>query len=143
MEMLQSKIKKIVFARFVEGEDLLKTINLVAHKSDVAAGFFILIGTLKAAKLGFYHQGKYEIIEIDSPVEIVSCTGNIALRESKPFAHAHISISNAKGKVMGGHVMPGCIIGATGELVLVEASDAELFRKLDEKTQLFLWGIGE
>jgi len=141
MEILQSTLGRMVFARLYEGEDLLETITRAAEKNHISAGFFVLIGTLKRANLGFYRQGKYETIKIDGPVEIVSCIGNISLKESKPFAHAHISVSNEKCKVMGGHAMPGCIIAATGELVLIEATDAKLTRKLDEKTQLFLWSM--
>jgi len=141
MEMLQSKLGRMVLARLSEDEDLLETITHVAEKSRITAGFFILIGTLKRANLGFYHQGKYETIKIEDPVEIVSCMGNISLKENKPFAHAHVAVSNRKGEVVGGHVMPGCTIDATGELVLVEAVDARLLRKFDEKTQLFLWSM--
>ncbi|MBI5228807.1 DNA-binding protein [Candidatus Micrarchaeota archaeon] len=141
MEMLQSKLGKVVFARLSEDEDLLETITHAAEKSHITAGFFILVGTLKKANLGFYRKGKYETIKIDGPVEIVSCMGNISLKEDKPFAHAHISVSNEKGEVTGGHVMSGCTIAATGELVLIEAADARLLRKLDKKTQLFLWSM--
>jgi len=143
MKMLQSKLGRMIFARLWEDEDLLETITLTAEKSHITAGFFILIGTLKRANLGFYRQGKYETIKVDGPVEIASCMGNISLKENKPFAHAHISVSNEKGEVMGGHVMPGCTIAATGELVLIEAADARLLRSWDEKTQLFLWLIEE
>jgi len=144
MKLLESKLgKKIVFARFYEGEDLLDSIALVAEKSNITAGFFNLIGTLKKATLGFYRRGKYETIKVDGPVEIVSCMGNISLKDNKPFAHAHVSVSNDKGMVFGGHVMPGCTIAATGELVLIEAADAKLVRKLYEKTQLFLWSMGK
>jgi len=141
MELLKSKLGKVVFARLFEGEDVLETVTLAAEKSHVTAGFFLLIGTLKKANLGFYRQRKYETIKIDSPVEIVSCMGNISVKENRPFAHAHISVSNEKGEVMGGHVIPGCLIAASGELVLIEAADARLHRKFDEKTQLFLWSM--
>ena len=141
MELLESKLGRIVFAQFSEGEDLLETITLAAEKSHITAGFFILIGTLKKANLGFYRQGKYETIKISSPLEIVSCMGNVSVKENKPFVHAHISVSNEKGEVMGGHLMPGCIIAAAGELVLIEAVTAKLLRKLNEKTQLFSWSM--
>jgi len=141
MKLSESKSGRIVFAQLSEDEDLLETITLAAEKSHITAGFFILIGTLKRANLGFHRQGEYETIKIDGPVEIVSCMGNISVKGNKPFAHAHISVSNEKGEVMGGHVMPGCIIAATGELVLIEAKDARLFRRLDEKTSLFLWSM--
>jgi len=141
MELLESKLGRIVFAQFSEDEDLLETITLTAEKSHITAGFFIIIGTLKKANLGFYHQGKYKTIKIPSPLEIVSCMGNISMKENKPFVHAHISVSNEKGEVMGGHLMPGCTIAAAGELVLIEAVNTRLLRKLNKKTQLFSWSI--
>ena len=141
MKLLESKLGRIVFAQLSEGEDLLETITLAAEKSHITAGCFIFIGTLKKANLGFYHKGKYKTIKIDIPLEIVSCMGNVSVKENKPFVHAHISVSNEKSEVMGGHLMPGCIIAAAGELVLIEAVNVRLIRKLDEKTQLFLWSM--
>lgn len=138
MELVESKLGRIIFARLSEGEDLLETINLAAKQSNVETGMFTLIGALKKATVGFYRKGKHETINIDEPLEIVSCIGNISLKEGKPFAHAHIALSDEKGEVKGGHVMTGCIVGATGELVLIEAADVRLRRKLDEKTQLSL-----
>jgi len=144
MELVQAKLGKTAFARLVEDEDLLTTLNLAAEKSGINLGVFVLIGTLKRAVLGFYREGKYETIKIERPVEIVSCIGNISLKENKPFAHAHIALSNDKGEVFGGHVMPGCTIAAAGgELVLVEAEDARLLREFDDKTKLFLWSFGK
>ncbi len=77
------------------------------------------------------------------PLEIVSCMGNISIKENEPFVHAHIAVSNRKGEVFGGHILPGCIIAATGEHFLIEAVDVELQRKPDEKTQLYLWSVGK
>jgi len=143
MKLLESKLGRIVFAQLSEDEDLLETITLAAEKSQITAGFFILIGTLKKANLGFYHKGKYKTIKIDIPLEIISCMGNVSVKakENKPFVHAHISVSNEKGEIMGGHLMSGCTIAAAGELVLIEAVNVELIRKFDEKTQLFLWSM--
>jgi len=143
MEFAESKVGKLVFARFFEDEDLLDTITKVAEKAKVSAGVFFLIGTLKKAKMGFFCKGEYETIEMNQQLEIVSCLGNISVKENKIFAHAHISVSDDKGRVFGGHVMPGCIIAATGELVLMEAVDIRLPRKLEEKTKLYLWSLGK
>ena len=143
MEFAESKIGKVVFARFVENEDLLETITDVAEKSGISAGVFFLIGTLKKANLGFFREGKYETIEMNQPLEIVSCSGNVSAKENKVFAHAHIAVSDQKGRVFGGHVMPECIIGATGELILVEATGFRLLRKFDEKIKLYLWSLGK
>jgi hypothetical protein len=142
MKSVKADAGKIIFARLFEDEDLLEIITQTAKKHKIKAGFFVLIGTLKKAKMGFFHQGRYEPIEMDEPLEIVSCMGNISIKETQPFVHAHIAVSNRKGEVYGGHVLPGCIIAATGELVLFEAVDVELQRELDETTQLYLWSVG-
>ncbi len=141
MKSIEAKTGKIIFARFFEDEDLLEAIAQAVERGRIEAGFFVLIGTLKKAKMGFFHQGRYQPIEMVEPLEIVSCVGNISVRKDKPHIHAHIAVSNKKGEVFGGHVLPGCIISMTAELVLIEAVDVELQRKLDEKTQLYLWSI--
>jgi len=141
MEFAESRAGKIVFARFVENEDVLETITSVARKAGVSAGLFFLVGTLKKAKMGFFREGKYEAIEMNQPLEIVSCSGNVSIKESKVFAHAHIAVSDEKGRVFGGHMMPECIIGATGELVLMEAQDIKLLRRFDERNKLYLWSL--
>ena len=138
MKYAKSEVGKTVFARLLEDEDLLEAITQVAAKSKIHAGFFTLIGTLKSARLGFFRDGKYVPIEMRQPLEIVSCLGNVSIKEGKVFPHAHLAVSDEVGKVSGGHAMSGCIIGATGELVLVEASGVKLTRKPDEKTKLSL-----
>lgn len=138
MKYAKSRIGKAVFARLLEGEDLLEAITQIASKSKIHAGFFFLIGTLKSAKLGFYQHGKYLPITMDQELEIVSCLGNISLKEGKAFPHAHLAVSDEKGKVSGGHAMPGCIIGATAEFVLVQAVGLKITRQLDEVTKLSL-----
>jgi predicted DNA-binding protein with PD1-like motif len=143
MEFIESKPGKLVFARLVEGEDLLETVTKVAENAKVPVGLFFLIGTLKKAKLGFFREGEYETTQMDQPLEIVSCLGNISIKENKTFAHAHISVSDEKGRVFGGHVMSGCLIGVTGELVLMEAEGVKISRKFDESIKLYLWSMGK
>jgi predicted DNA-binding protein with PD1-like motif len=138
MDYAEARIGKSAFARLSENEDLLDTVTQVAMKTRIHAGFFILIGTLKSAKLGFFREGNYEIVEMKQPLEIISCLGNMSTKEGKVFAHAHVAVSDEKGRAFGGHVMPGCIIGVTGELVLIETSGIQLSRKLDRRTKLSL-----
>lgn len=143
MNSVEAQAGKIIFARLFEDEDLQEAITQTAEKACIKAGFLILIGSLKKAKMGFFHKGRYQPIEKNEPLEIVSCIGNISMKENKPLVHAHIAVSNRKGEVFGGHVLPGCVIAATGEVVLFEAVDVKLQRKLDETTRLYLWSIGK
>lgn len=141
MEFAESKAGKVVFARLIEEDDLLDAVTKVAEQARISTGFFLLIGTLKKAMMGFFREGKYVTIQMNKPLEIVSCQGNISMRENKTFAHAHIAVSDDKGRVFGGHVMTGCTIGVTGELVLVEVTSIRILREFDEKTRLYLWSL--
>jgi predicted DNA-binding protein with PD1-like motif len=140
--ILAGKTGKTVFSRLLEGEDLFESTKDRAEKSGIRAGFFILIGTVKHAALGYYKDGKYETIHLEGPLEVASCTGNVAVDEKgEVVIHAHVVVSNGKGKAFGGHLMKGSEVGATAELIMVEATGVEVQRVYDEKTKLKLWKL--
>jgi len=140
--MVTGKAGKTVFSRLLEGEDVFESIKSRAEVGGIRAGFFILIGTVKHATLGFYKDGKYETIRLEGPLEVASCTGNVAVDEKgETVIHAHIVVSNEKGEAFGGHLMKGSEVGATAELVMVEAVGVKVQRVHDEKTNLNLWKL--
>jgi hypothetical protein len=142
MKSVESKIKRTIFARFFENEDLLETIASTAKQNNINAGFFFLIGTLKKAVLGYYKEGKYVPIEKAGPLEIVSCMGNISVKEETELVvHGHIVVSDSEGNAFGGHVLPGCLVDATAELVLVEVESGALRREFDAQRNLYLWAL--
>jgi hypothetical protein len=144
MSQTESKTGRTVFIRLGENEDLLNTIKGKAKQNGIRAGFFFLIGTVKRAVLGFYKEGGYKQIEVAGPLEIVSCVGNLSLREDGELvAHAHIGVADEEGRMFGGHLLPGCPIDATGELILVETPEAKLKRMLEKKLNLYLWHLGK
>ena len=142
MKALESKAERVLFARFYEGEDLVATIRQTAEQNGVNSGFFFLIGTLKTAVLGYYENGKYLHIEKDGPLEIVSCTGNISVDDKDELVvHGHIAVSDRDAAAYGGHVLPGCLVDATAELVLVKTGDRDLRREFDAPRNLYLLSL--
>ena len=142
--MKEAQVNRIFFSRIFEDEDLLEAIKKRVEKADIKAGFLFAIGSLKRAVLGFYKDGKYKPIPVKGPLEITSCIGNLALKENgEVIVHAHLTVSNEKGEAFGGHLLPECIVAATAELVLVEASGIELKREFDVKTNLYLLSLDE
>ncbi|UCD96054.1 MAG: DUF296 domain-containing protein [Candidatus Bathyarchaeota archaeon] len=140
MQISDSKITKTVFARFSEGEDLIKAIEITAIQNNVNAGVFLLIGTLKNAVLGFYKDRRYIPIRKTGPLEIASCSGNISIKDAGELVvHGHIVVSDSEGVAYGGHVMEGCIVAATVELILHVVESGKLERKFDETMNLWLW----
>jgi predicted DNA-binding protein with PD1-like motif len=136
---LIGQIGRMCFSRLLENEDLAESIQNVAKKNGVKAGVFILIGSLKHATLGYYKGGRYQTMRLRGPLEIASCMGNIAVDEKgETVIHAHVVVSNEKGEAFGGHLIVDSIVGATVELVIIEASGVVLQRVFDEKTKLRL-----
>ena len=118
---------------------MAESIKKNADESGVKAGIFMLIGALKCAVLGCYKEGGYVTTRLDGPLEVASCMGNVAVDEKgETIVHAHIVVSNEKGEAYGGHLMKGCRVGPTAELVVVEAAGVHLQRRYDEKTKLKL-----
>lgn len=142
VKSVESKFEKLVFARFFEGEDLLETIARVADQNGVDSGFFFLIGTLKEAVMGYYREGKYIPIGKAGPLEIASCTGNISVKEKAELVvHGHIVVTDREGNAFGGHVLPGCLVDATAELVLAKVENGTLRREFDVQRNLYLWSL--
>ncbi len=141
--MLRGNVGKICFSRVLEDEDLAEAVKKRVEDSGIKAGVFILIGSLKNAVLGYYKEGEYKSIELEGPLEIASCMGNVAVNEKGEMViHPHIVVSNAKGEAFGGHLMKGSHVGATAELVIIEGVGVNLQRTFDEKTRLNLWKLG-
>lgn len=142
LHLLNGQIGRIGFSRLFENEDLADCIRRKAQESNVKAGIFILIGSLKNAVLGFYKEGEYKPIRLDGPLEIASCMGNIAVDEKgEVIVHAHLVVSDEKGRAFGGHLMSGSLVGVTAELIIAEATGVGVKRIFDKKTKLKLLNL--
>jgi predicted DNA-binding protein with PD1-like motif len=124
------------------GEDVFETIGKVAEEYGVKSGHLTLIGAISGAKLGYFHTGanEYRDFTIDEDVEVVSCMGNISMLNGGLVVHAHMIVSDEKGRCYGGHLMKGCTVSVTIEMVLTEVA-ADLTRARDERTGLNLLNI--
>lgn len=129
--------------RLPYNEDLLTWLGQLCRERDIKLGTVSLIGALKKATLAYYHQDRkqYESTTYDTPLEIVSCLGNISLREEQPFVHLHAVLSNDKGQTLAGHLISPSIIFAA-EAFLQQLEGKTLVRAYDEITGLHLWQAG-
>ena len=122
--------------------DLLEEINKICLDENIKAGWINAIGAVSSLKLGFYNQETKEYIyttyAYDEAMEIVSCTGNVSIKDGKPFCHIHITAADKKGKCIGGHLVGGTAVFA-GEVIIQELLGEDLIRDTDEETGLFLW----
>lgn len=141
-------VREFETARVIVGSldyesDLLDNINKICVDNNIRAGFINIIGAIFNLKIGYFKQDKKEYVYLDNinpdePLEIASCSGNISIRDDKPFAHLHIIGTDRDGKCFGGHLMPGTKIYAA-EFYIQEILGDDLIRELDSKTKLPLW----
>jgi hypothetical protein len=124
------------------GEDLMESVKAVADKFRVETGVFWAIGAAKKAAISYYDQSekKYVRLQLNKPLEILSCIGNISKFKGETLIHAHITLSDREGEAYGGHLEKGTQI-FSGEVFLVETKGLTLNRAYDERTGLNLLKI--
>ena len=142
MYIKQFELGRTFVTKLKHNADLLEELNAICASQNIKAGSIKLIGAISSLKLGFYDQTnkeyQYTTYAYDEPMEIVSCSGNISLRDSKPICHIHLVAADKKGKCIGGHLVQGTSLFA-GEAIIQEFLGEDLNRELDDTTQLMLW----
>lgn len=115
--------------RLTYGADLKNSIESYCNQHDITAGYVACaVGCVYEVSLRLA-DGK-SLFHDHNRYEIVSLIGTL----SKDGVHLHISLSDEEGKVIGGHLMKGCKINTTAEVILHELDDFEFTRTYDEKT---------
>lgn len=140
MFRLQYKYKRTFIGSIPSDADLYDTLSKIVIEEDIRIGKIMAIGAVTNAVIGYFDQNKKEYlkIELHDGFEILSCIGNVSVRDGKPFVHAHITLSDREGKVFGGHLMPGTKVFAC-EVFIDEYAGEDLIREKDASTDLFLW----
>ncbi|NVM52369.1 MAG: DNA-binding protein [Candidatus Helarchaeota archaeon] len=139
MKIREIGISRMLFIKLEPGDDILESLTQAVTDNSIKTGFFTAIGAINQANIGFYlmDQKKYQTITFQEDLEILSCIGDITLKDGSPVVHAHLVVADHAGHAFGGHLLSGCQISVTGEVFLVEAK-IPLIRKPDEKFQSFL-----
>jgi uncharacterized protein len=120
---------KINAIRLHPGQDLLQALETFAAENNILAGFILTcVGSLRQANLRLSDQEDESFYE--RTFEIVSLVGTLGPDGS----HLHISLSDSDGRTIGGHLLPGCLIYTTAEIVLGDLDDLVFRRPIDPQT---------
>jgi predicted DNA-binding protein with PD1-like motif len=115
--------------RLKPGDDLKTGIQQFAYAHHIKAGWLITcVGSLTTynirfanAREGSFATGHFEILGLNGTVSENGC-------------HLHICIADDTGKTIGGHLLPGCIINTTAEIVIIESYKYIFTREEDGST---------
>jgi predicted DNA-binding protein with PD1-like motif len=123
---------------FDKGEEVAAGLLKIAREHNLTAASFMAIGALSDVTLGYFDRERkdYKRIPIREQVEVLALTGNIALSDGQPKAHAHLVVGKSDGTAHGGHLLEAHV-WPTLEVIIVE-SPRHLQRKFDRATGLTL-----
>ena len=115
--------------RLEPGVDLRRALEQ-AVAADPDAGAFVVcgIGSLVDPRLRFANATSET--SLAGPFEIVSLSGTL----TRDGAHLHMSVADAHGTVLGGHVVYGNEVRTTAEVLLVQMAGWEMWRQPDPAT---------
>jgi predicted DNA-binding protein with PD1-like motif len=119
--------------RLPPGADLKRELaSLVVANSLQAAFVAACVGSLAKARLRLPSAvgESSEVLSLDEPTEIVSLAGTL----SPEGLHLHIALAGRDGQCVGGHVVDGCIVHTTAEILLGELTDLAFRRLPDAET---------
>jgi len=130
-----------LMGRLAKGVDLLLALEKFCQQHNINLGEVRALGAVSRAKVGFYNQSqrKYYYLEFDQPLEILALVGNISLKDGKPMVHAHVTLADAQGRAVGGHLAEGTPVFACEFAIDEYTADQELARQPDAETGLWLW----
>jgi predicted DNA-binding protein with PD1-like motif len=134
------KTKRIFTGRLPMGADLYESISRICTEEDIKIGKITALGAVTKAAVAYYEQEKkeYRPITFDKHLEILNCTGNVSLKDGKPFVHMHATFADSQGSVLGGHLTAGTLVFAC-EVTIEELEGKALDRRPDQISGLNLW----
>ena len=115
--------------RLRPGDDLRRELETITRRHQIRAGAIVTaVGSLERATVRLADDK--EGTEFPGKLEIVSLTGTLG----PDGVHLHLSASDREGRTVGGHLLEGCPIYTTAEIVMVELQDLTFARELDPQT---------
>lgn len=118
-----------VSLRLHPGQDLMGELDrLVCEQEIEAACIVTCVGSLTTVVLRFANQESSQ--RFDGHFEIISLTGVM----SRHGSHYHMAIADELGTTYDGHVLDGCKVYTTAEIVIATIPGCTFLRTIDPQT---------
>jgi uncharacterized protein len=136
----ENKLKTFALV-FEKNDNVVPLLLQFAQENDIGSARLSGIGAFHRVRLGYFDREarKYQPIDIDEQVELLSFIGNFACKDGKPKLHAHVIVGKRDGSAHGGHLLEGHV-WPTMEIMVIE-TPAHLQRTFDEVTGLALLDV--
>ena len=148
-DVAEANFGRVLAIRMAPGDDLYGTTLKICEEKGLKSGVIVsAAASLRHARLRNVWQfpDPWPINEecriftpINGPLELLQMSGNITQTEKGvPYLHAHATISMGRPEAtcFGGHLVEGCTIFSTCELVIAEIDNLAFMRLLDKQTRV-------
>lgn len=140
--MKYANLSDTTFAlRLDPGDDVHDSIQGFCAEYNIGNASIQGIGSIESPILAHYSMKTKEFTDkhFEGAYEVTSLSGNVALVGGKPFAHAHITLSDPTMQTYGGHLVKGTC-SATLELI-VTAYPSHHAKADNEAIGLKIWDL--
>ena len=120
---------ELIPLRLRPGDDLKQALeSWIAHEGEGSAWIVSGIGSLTVAQLRL--AGRTEPSVLDRDLEILTLQGSLC----RSGSHIHITVADANGAVLGGHLCEGSVVRTTAEVLIARLPQWQLQRAVDLTT---------
>ena len=109
---------RTICKRLRRGDDLLGSIRAIAEKEQLGLAV-VLSGVGCVSRVRLRDASGVTVQEVEEPCEIVSLQGTVSAKR----CHLHAAFSKEDLSTIGGHLVEGCTVNTTCELVLAALED--------------------
>ncbi len=104
--------------RLLPGSDVIAELRAFIEKNDIqAAAISASVGSLSEANIRFANRKEGTLLK--GAFEVIFFGGTL----DAAAHHLHLSIADEDGKMLGGHMLKGCITRTTMEIIVMELTD--------------------
>lgn len=115
--------------RLVPGTDARMALHdWCKGKGIEAAAVVSAVGSLNRALLRYGGRSEATIVEGD--LEVCALSGTL----SRHGMHLHLAVADAEGRMSGGHMLDGCVVRTTLEIIIQEIGGVRFIRRRDDRT---------
>jgi predicted DNA-binding protein with PD1-like motif len=125
--------------RLIPGDDLKRAIVEYCKDHSLSSAWIITcVGSLRRAKIRLANHTSLmgsstnSVVDLEQKFEICSLVGTVSANGRS--CHLHASLADKNGDCVGGHLMDGCEVFTTAEIILGSSSQMRFEREHDEAT---------
>lgn len=117
--MEYKKFETAYVVRLDPGDEICGSLLAIAKQENITLASISGIGAVNKIDIGVFDTTNktYHSNQFEGTFEIVSLLGTLTQMNGEPYLHAHMSVGDMQGNMLGGH-LTSAVVSATAEIAL-------------------------